>query len=165
MILHEEKKSTRAVVSDILRLSSHQVESRDFLFSDLVVYFLDDFGFPFSGLSLIFLRFLSCFSFSFYDTMTRYIPLSLSQRIADREESVSFSNSLSFGQLLAARISGKLFLFFRDFSGLVRADYVTNEQFHRCSYCFSSPSISAKKPYAKCVDDRHISQYLSFSPI
>lgn len=35
-----------------------------FFFSDLVVYFLDDFGFPFSGLSLIFLRFLSLVSHS-----------------------------------------------------------------------------------------------------
>lgn len=30
---------------------------------------------------------------------------------------------------------------------------------------FRRPPYQRKKPYAKCVDDRHISQYLSFSPI
>lgn len=52
--------------------------------------------------------FESCFSFSFYDTISRYYPsFSFTENRGSRGECLFFSNSLSFGQLLAARIGGK----------------------------------------------------------
>lgn len=88
-----KKKSTRAVVSDILRLSSHQVESRDFFFFFRPCSLFSRW-FRVSFLRSLFnflALFESCFSFSFYDTISRYYPsFSFTENRGSRGECLFF---------------------------------------------------------------------------